>query len=198
MPDADLGRKQLLLLAVLFEGGMGLAAVALGWFFDLPFWEGLAWDLHDAALGTATALPMLLLFFACVRWPIGPLKSIRDFTDQVIQPLFRTCSVLDLVLICLLAGFGEEAFFRGFLQAILERTWDEPWLAIGLSSLLFGIMHPITRTYALLAAGVSIYLGIIFYLSGKLLVVMIAHAIYDFVALLYLSRRRGRAAHEQT
>ena len=51
-----------------------------------------------------------------------------------------------------------------------------------------GIMHPITPTYAVLATGVGVYLGVIFLLNENLLVVMLAHGLYDFIALLYLTR----------
>lgn len=188
MEEATLGRKQLVRLAVLFEGGMGLLALVLGWLLDVPFWESLELSFADLALGVAACLPLLVLFAVCVRWPVGPLKSIEQFSDRVIRPLFQTCTMLDLALICVMAGFGEEALFRGLLMPLLERFSGDTWLAVGLSSLLFGIMHPITRTYVVLATGVGVYLGTIYAFNDNLLVVMVAHGLYDFVALAYLAR----------
>lgn len=188
MDEPNLGRRQLMSLAVLFEGGMIVLALLLGWLTDIPILGAMKWNLADLGLGIAVCVPMLLLFAACIRWPIGSLRSIREFTDEVIRPMFRTCSVFDLAVICVLAGFGEEALFRGLLQPLLER-YCEPWLAIAVASLAFGIMHPITPTYAALATGVGIYLGVIFKWNENLAVVMLAHGLYDFVALLYLTRR---------
>jgi membrane protease YdiL (CAAX protease family) len=188
MDEPHLGRKQLISLAVLFEGGMIVLALLLGWLTDIPILGALDWNIEDVGLGIAACAPMLLLFAACLRWPVGSLRSIHAFTDEVIRPLFRSCSALDLAVICILAGFGEEALFRGLLQPLLERYCD-PWLAVAIASLAFGIMHPISPTYAMLATGVGIYLGIIFRWNQNLVVVMLAHALYDFVALLYLTRR---------
>jgi membrane protease YdiL (CAAX protease family) len=49
-------------------------------------------------------------------------------------------------------------------------------------------LHALTPTYALLAVLAGAYLGGVWLLSGNLLVVIVAHGIYDFVALLYLLR----------
>lgn len=189
MDEPGLDRKQLLSLAILFEGGLGALALLLGWLFNVPILGAINLDFESLAVGVGVSVPMLVLFAACVRWPIGPLRSIRDFTDQVIRPLFRSCTLLDLALICILAGFGEEALFRGFLQPLLER-WFEPWLAIGITSVAFGLMHPISQTYVVLATGVGIYLGVVYLLNDNLLVVMFAHGLYDFIALVYVSRLR--------
>ena len=53
-------------------------------------------------------------------------------------------------------------------------------------SLLFGLAHALTRTYAVLATLVGFYLGFLFWLTGNLLAPILAHAVYDFVALVYL------------
>jgi membrane protease YdiL (CAAX protease family) len=51
---------------------------------------------------------------------------------------------------------------------------------------LFGLLHPITPTYAVLAALMGAYLGGVWLASGNLLVPIVAHALYDFIALAYL------------
>jgi len=174
-------------LAVLFEGGMIALALLVGWLIDIPILGAMEWNLTDLGLGIAVCVPMLLLFAACLRWPVGSLRSIREFTDDVIRPLFRSCSILDLAVICVLAGIGEEALFRGVLQPLLDRYFDW-WLAIAMASVAFGVMHPITPTYVVLATVVGVYLGLIFQWNQNLVVVMLAHALYDFVALLYLTK----------
>src|SRR5262249_39397182 len=141
-----------------------------------------------AALGIAISLPMLLGFFLCVRWPVGPLARIKEFADEVIQPLFAPCSLFELAFISLLAGVGEEALFRGVLQD-LAAGWVGLWPGIVSVSILFGLLHLITPTYALLAALIAVYLACWQVVADNLLVVIVAHAFYDFVALVYLVRR---------
>ena len=66
---------------------------------------------------------------------------------------------------------------------------------LGLASVFFGLVHPISFTYMVIVAILGLYLGTVWILSGNLLTVMITHALYDFAALAYLLRIRpyGRA-----
>jgi membrane protease YdiL (CAAX protease family) len=95
----------------------------------------------------------------------------------------------ELLVISLIAGVGEEMLFRGFLQTCLATWIGEPYgliLALVVASLTFGACHWLTTTYAALATLVGLYLGVVFYGSGNLLVPVVAHAVYDFAALMYL------------
>ena len=65
---------------------------------------------------------------------------------QAIQELIRTGQALwlfplSLVLMLLLAGFTEEVLFRGFLQNRLAHLLHSRWLAVLVSSFLFGLYH---------------------------------------------------------
>jgi membrane protease YdiL (CAAX protease family) len=191
----QLTRGQLLWLAMLFEGGLGVVACLLGLFLEPPPWELLTWSGEGLGLGLAVTLPMLAGFFACVRWPVGPLREIKGFSDQIVRPLFRQCTLTDLALICLCAGFGEELLFRGALQTALVDQFG-PWLGIVAASALFGLVHPITVTYVVLATLVGLYLGFVFWLDGNLLSVIVAHGVYDFVALVYLVRLQAGPPQE--
>src|SRR5262249_7347214 len=185
METEELSRRQLMILAVLFEGGMVAGALLLGWLTGVSFWERLWWDSLHLALGIAAALPLLLLLilFSPLSW--GPLERIRRFVDEVVRPLFRRCTLLDFVIICVLAGAGEELLFRGFVQDALAAEYG-PWTALVAASLLFGLLHPITFTYVVLAALAGAYFGRLYLASGNLLVPIVAHALYDFVALVWL------------
>jgi membrane protease YdiL (CAAX protease family) len=61
-------------------------------------------------------------------------------------------------------------------------------LALLATSLLFGLVHFASRSYAVMASIMGLYLGILFQLTGNLLAPVVAHATYDFVALLWVSR----------
>jgi membrane protease YdiL (CAAX protease family) len=188
MQNTGMGRHDLMRLAVLFEGGLAAAACLLGWVCGLPPWERIVWDPPGVALGVAAALPMLALLVVCVRAPWRPFLRIRAFVEQVVRPLFRDCTLADLALIAFLAGLGEELLFRGLLQEGLA-GWLGPWPALAVAALLFGLMHPITPAYAVLALLAGAYLGWTYLASGNLLVPILAHALYDFTALVYLLRK---------
>jgi membrane protease YdiL (CAAX protease family) len=52
------------------------------------------------------------------------------------------------------------------------------------SAVAFGLMHPVTPTYIVLATLIGIYLGGLVIWTGNLLVAIAAHAVYDAVHLL--------------
>lgn len=175
--------------AVLFEGGLAPLALAIGWLLGQSPLEGFTWSIRDTFLGVVAALPMYAMFQLLMRWPIRPLQRIRHFFEAELTPLFGSRPDSDLALIALAAGVGEEMLFRGVLQGGLAQ-WLGTWEGLVAASLLFGLVHPITVTYVFVAGLLGAYLGAVWIFSGNLLVVMIAHAVYDFLALRTLFRGR--------
>jgi membrane protease YdiL (CAAX protease family) len=160
-------------------------AVGVGWLLDHRPLGHFRLAGSDALTGALAALPMVLLFLAMVRWPVGPLRSIKAFTESVIRPLLAPCTVVDLFGISLLAGVGEEMLFRGLMQDVFVE-WMPLWLAVGAAALLFGLLHAVTPAYTILAGLMGAYLGGVYLWTGNLLAPMVAHGLYDFVVLLYL------------
>jgi membrane protease YdiL (CAAX protease family) len=188
--DERSARNTVVGLAIAVEGGLIGLAWLLGWLLGCGPLARFVFDVPGALWGLAAALPMLAGFFAAVRWPVGPLGRIKDFTDRVIRPLMRPCSLVDLAGISVLAGLGEEMLFRGVLQDTGSQ-WLPVWAAVLVAAVLFGVLHAVTPTYALLATVVGAYLGVLYLLTGNLLAPIVAHALYDFVALVYLTRGPG-------
>lgn len=190
--EAEARRQTVVLLAVLIEGGLLAAASLLGWMIDQPPLRFFQWTFTAILWGALAALPLLVLFFVLLRWPIGPLQRIQRFSEEVIRPLLAPCSVLDLLGISLLAGLGEEILFRGVLQEAFANWFNTVWVGVLAASILFGLMHAITLTYVLLATLMGAYLGCVWlWADHNLLVIVLAHALYDFVALLWLLRGPG-------
>jgi membrane protease YdiL (CAAX protease family) len=101
------------------------------------------------------------------------------------------------VLLSLVAGVGEEVLFRGVIQAgLAERV--PAWVAVGVASLLFGAAHWLTASYAVLAALIGVYLGVLFLVTDNLLVPAVTHALYDIAALSILVRLTPDAARGTT
>jgi membrane protease YdiL (CAAX protease family) len=181
-------RRQTVLLGVLFEGGLAVLACLLGWLLGRPpLGERFSWNALDAGWGVAATVPMFLAFLVINYLPLPPLARIRRFFDEVLRPLFQPCSLLELALIALLAGVGEEMLFRAVIQGALDGCLG-PWWGLVLASLIFGLLHAITLTYVVLAFLLGLYLGWVWLADGNLLVVIIAHALYDFCVLVYLLR----------
>jgi uncharacterized protein len=115
---------------------------------------------------------------------------------EELGPVLAGRSLLQLGLLAALAGVAEEVLFRGVVQTALYRVLEEP-VAILVAGAIFGLAHFVSSTYALLAALVGVYLGAVFLLSGNLLAPILAHALYDFVALIALDSRYGRNQRNQ-
>jgi membrane protease YdiL (CAAX protease family) len=183
----DQGR--VVVAAVLFEAGLAPLALLIGWLLGRSPLEGFTWSIRDAVLGLLAALPMYGLFRLLMRWPIGPLEHLKRFFAETLTPLLGSRPDSDLALISMAAGVGEEMLFRGVLQGVLAR-WLGTWEGLAVASLLFGLLHPISTTYVVVAGLLGAYLGAVWILSGNLLVVVIAHAVYDYLALRALFRDR--------
>ncbi len=188
--------KYFALTAAAFEGSLALLAIGLGWLLGTPPLGTFHLDLHGALLGLAATLPPLLLFWLCLKCPLGPFQEITRIVDEVIAPLFRDCRLVQLAVIAALAGLGEEMLFRGVIQAAVAAEIagpHGPWLGLLAAAMLFGLLHPVTPTYALLAGLIGGYLGWLWLLTGNLLAPVTAHAMYDFLVLLYFVKwRRSR------
>ncbi|MCR4415041.1 MAG: CPBP family intramembrane metalloprotease [Thermoguttaceae bacterium] len=183
--------------ALLVEGGMGLVAVALGWALGYPPGDAVAWELAGWVWGAAAAVPLLALMGVCIRVPWRPFRELLGLLDEMVLPLFRNCPMADLFLVSALAGLGEEMLFRGVIQRAVAGGLEPPWneaFALVVSGVLFGLAHYLTRTYAVLATLIGLYLGWLWLATGNLLVPIVAHGLYDFLALVYLTRFRGARA----
>jgi uncharacterized protein len=179
--------------AAVFEGGLAIVAIGLGWLLGQPPLRTFCFDARDAALGIAATLPPLALFWLCLKVPLPSLKTITRILDETLVPMFRECGLVELAIISMLAGLGEEMLFRGVIQAAVAEQIGGPrgvWLGLAAAAILFGMLHAITPTYALLAGLIGLYLGWLWLLCGNLLAPITTHAVYDLVVLVYLVRWR--------
>lgn len=196
--DADVsGRTMLILLTVVVEGGLVGLAWLMGWFMNQPPLRRLTFDFWGLLWGVVAALPLLAAFALMMRWPVGPFKRIKDFTEKILRSMLAPLTVLDMLCMSLLAGLGEEMLFRGVMQDVFAR-WAPTWLAIVVVGLLFGMMHAMTATYALIASLMGMFLGWVYAMTDNLLSAVIAHALYDFVVLVWILRGPGSKEDGET
>jgi membrane protease YdiL (CAAX protease family) len=184
--DDQPGRDVIIVFAVFFEGGLAPLALVLGWLLGHPPLLNFAFRLADVGLGLAVAAPLVLLFVILMRWPIGPIGRIKTFFDEEVIPLLAGSSWSEIALIAVSAGVGEEMLFRGVLQSAIQDWTGSPWWGVALGSLVFGLLHPISVPYIVVASFLGFVLGMVYVVNGNPLTVMVAHAAYDFAALGYL------------
>lgn len=164
-------------------GAAALVAAVLrhGMFDDLR-WRGL-----DAAWGIVVVGPMLAGYAWILRSNANFAAAIRRFFEHVVRPVFGEWSVVQLAVISALAGICEEALFRDALQAGLVRVIGT-WPALLVASAAFGLAHPISKEYIVSAGVIGLLLGGLFIITNNLLAPIVAHAVYDFCALVWFLR----------
>ena len=188
--------------AVIFESALGLLALLLGWllgpdprmlvpeftFSDLrPLGEGILY-------GGLAALPLLAGVEILRRLPWEPVRELERLSDDGMVSLLLRLGPLELIVISICAGVGEELLFRGWMMPWMSGGSEETWslgTVVGLlgSSLAFGLVHPITKLYVVLASLMGVYFGLLVIFSGNLLIAIVAHAVYDAVQLILTARR---------
>lgn len=176
-------RRAILVSTLLVEGGIALVALFLAFVLDLDVWQHFTWSRSDFGWGCLAAAPPLLAVWLMNLFPIGPLRKVREITDQVLRPLLRPCRWPDFILMSALAGFCEELLFRGWFQPYLD-LYLPSWATILVVAAVFGLMHPITVAYVVIAFLISVYLSWLLIWSDNLLVPMVTHGVYDLVALV--------------
>lgn len=178
------------LLAIGFELGLAIVAVGLGWLLGYPAAAGVHWTPSALFWGAVGTLPLMAgsWWVSLADW--APLRRVTRELREKIIPLFARCGVLEFAAIAVAAGVGEELLFRGVLQRALAGAIG-PLGGLVIASVLFGLAHLVTRTYAVLAGLVGLYLGGLFLAFDNLLVPIVVHALYDFVALVYLATVSG-------
>jgi hypothetical protein len=119
---------------------------------------------------------------------------VREFLESVVRPWLAGWPAWQFAVVSAVAGVAEEALFRVWLQGWFETALG-PLVAWGAASILFGLVHWLTPGYLVAATVLGLWFGGLWWLTGTLWVPAVAHAVYDFVALLWLMRwRRGGAA----
>ena len=183
-----MNRKTLLLITVFTEGGLFLSGLLLTGGWKVELWSGFNISWGSTVYALLLCLPMLFMLFFVIRSKWATLSRLNNEIDEKITPIFAQCKFLDLIVIALLAGLGEELFFRGWLQSTLGNRIGI-WAGILIASTIFGFAHYLSPAYAIYAGVTGLYLGVIYQVSGNLFIVVTIHALYDFIALVYLVGR---------
>jgi len=151
----------------------------------LSVWQWIGLSLWIAA---AVFVPLQLLAGGCEKafehfgWPTPHEPAVDLFLHaegwRQLALLFFAATVV--------APFGEETLFRGFIQPLLRRQLPA-WAAIGITALVFAGLHQHLLTLLPLFV-FGIVLGLAYELSGSLLLCIAIHFWFNgFTALLLIT-----------
>ncbi len=144
----------------------------------LPSWSMIV----ATALLAVFIRPLGMEFAAAIQYLYPPspdmLAQIGALSEAInLVPNFWVL----LLLMAVLPAVCEELAFRGFILSGLRHVGHK-WWAIGLSSVAFGMVHPILQQQ-IAAAAVGLVLGYLAVQTGSLLLCMLFHAIYNGLGL---------------
>jgi membrane protease YdiL (CAAX protease family) len=175
--------------ACYFEASLALVAVFLGWVADIDPFENIYFSEIAIAYGVIGTAPLFLMFIALENMQGESVANIRKLLLNTLGPGLHRYHWRDLLILAAIAGVSEELLFRGVIQPWIESSWGITAGLIG-SNIVFGLVHAVTPLYALLAGLVGIYLGLSLDYAGdrNLLIPIIIHGFYDFLAFVALMR----------
>ncbi len=141
-----------------------------------------AWALTAGVLGVASTVILQLVYAWLVRVPIEPMPDLTRY------PSFTVLGAL--LMSAVVAGFMEEAGFRGYMQLPLERRYG-PVTASAVVAIMFGLWHfPHGVAYTVPRLpyyfAISIIYSAIVYLSRSLMPAVVIHACGDAIEFLYV------------
>ncbi len=180
--------SRILLVALAGEGVLAVIAVLWAWVRQVPLAAGAPGPA--VAIGLAAALALAIVNYALLRFAtdVWPVTSVRELYRTLLRPLFARVDAGTIVGVSLAAGVGEELFFRGAVQGEL---------GLLVASLAFGAAHVGSMRFVgfgVWAGLIGAFLGWLAQVSGGLLAPVVAHAVYDALALAYVRWTPDRVA----
>lgn len=186
----DVGRASIYRGSCVTILAVGGVASALGWLSngeflpgfvavsppDLFFWTAAATGGGLALIGVSQALDQ-------DPWGSSPgfvLRLIPRTSRE--KRLFAGLSVV--------AGFGEEVAYRGYLLSTLELLGLSPWIAAIVSSAAFGLLHAYQGAAGIVRTGLTgLLLVLPVFATGSLIPSILAHACINLIAGLLIGPR---------
>jgi membrane protease YdiL (CAAX protease family) len=142
---------------------------------------GLTYPItHDAFVFWTGSL---VLMWAGIAWLFTVVQRALGLSPTQarlqIQPRTPRETIVWSLLLAPTAGICEEIVFRGYFVSQLLRTQDE-WVAIAVSSLLFGLLHIPQGVLGVLAIGLmGATAAYMFVTTGSIWPAIVTHTLYN-------------------
>ena len=115
------------------------------------------------------------------------MSSMESQTEEMLKKILTMetplALLVNLIVIAIIPGMGEELIFRGILQKELYKTISNPYVAIVIASLLFSALHFQFEGF-LPRFFLGLILGLIYYWTGSLWMSICVHAFNNGIQVL--------------
>lgn len=129
----------------------------------------------------------LYLCLAVICFKVKPIAKLMAPLLRQIVKIYPAFTLTQILIISALAGFGEELLMRGILQVFITEHLGV-FLGILIASLVFGLLHFLSLIYVVTTFLIGCLFGVAFHLTQDLLLVMVAHAVYDVFAFIGIKK----------
>jgi membrane protease YdiL (CAAX protease family) len=171
---------------VVQDGALVAAAILFALRFGRvrPADFGLAWTRFWPAIGRMIAAGGSFFLFLLLWTAALNLHNKEKLLDQLGANKSAVAAAAVALLVCVIAPFCEEFFFRGYFFGAL-RNWRGPWVAAVLTGLVFGAIHATSSDvgYLVPLAFFGFVLCLLRWQTGSLWPGIALHSINNSVAL---------------
>ncbi len=153
--------------------------------FEVP-WPSIG---RSVLVGCVVAIVLFLLIQLIGKLPLSGIRRLEKLAQSQLKTMLGTLTVAQMLVLSLTAGVGEELLFRGLIQNWFHSFFETTNIyqaapGILVASILFGLAHPLTKTYVVVAALIGLFLGFFYWYTRDLLACVVAHSLYDAILLL--------------
>tara|TARA_B100001750_G_scaffold52547_1_gene39918 strand:- start:30 stop:668 length:639 start_codon:yes stop_codon:yes gene_type:complete len=116
-----------------------------------------------------------------LSYAFGHEQVLAELSDILIIDSTLIGLLLTLTVV-VLAPLGEEILFRGFLQKLLEESWQDVTRAVLITSLFFAFIH-MNPVWVIQIYFLGVMLGYLAWKTGSILTSLILHSLNNGTAL---------------
>lgn len=175
----------LVFLMIFYKGKMlSFLDVRIPGFFEILLFAGLLLCVYPV-------MSVLTIWISQIDFPTW-MNQLDDNQFKTMQSLLKMDNIYDLMInltiVAIVPGIGEELMFRGIIQKELMGKWKNPHIAIWVTAFLFAAIHfQVVGLVAKLLIG--LVLGYAYYFTKSIFVPILLHIINNASATvaLYIS-----------
>jgi membrane protease YdiL (CAAX protease family) len=185
----------MLLTLVPFQLGMGFVVLMSAWRSTEPFRKrlglvppsGRKFSMLAIMAMAALTVSMALASLLVLTLLMGPPPATPVGTS-VTEGSWLTMLLASLV-VSLVPAIVEEIVFRGYIQRRLLERWS-PVAAIGVSTLLFALIHADSLQHILAVVPLGLVTGLLAHRTGSIKQGMLLHAMHNAGTVMYMTLAR--------
>ena len=117
-----------------------------------------------------------------LAYAFGHEQALAELSDILIIDS-TLIGLLLTITVVILAPLGEEILFRGFLQKLLEESWQDITRAVLITSLFFAFIH-MNPVWVIQIYFLGVVLGYLAWRTGSIFTSLILHSLNNGTALI--------------